>query len=169
MFLTHIVKRDFASSVRGVQPHDAATPLQDELSAMIVQLLMLKAPYLRRHWGLHLDSAVPPAPAQCDASAGDRSACAPPATAHGGQGGAQPAHLRLAALPVLLEGHTPDVDALPEFLVQLAVEVEWGSEETRFQGVAAVCPMSALLTEQVGHVQPIKHAPCATLLSLQCI
>ena len=46
---------------------------------------------------------------------------------------------RLHTLPVLVAGYTPDMDALPEFLVSLAVDVSWDNAERRLTDVAQVC------------------------------
>ncbi|EEH54877.1 DNA mismatch repair and recombination [Micromonas pusilla CCMP1545] len=43
----------------------------------------------------------------------------------------------LVGLPVLLEGHTPDVTRVPEFILSLAHEVDWKEEKACFKTVAA--------------------------------
>ena len=47
---------------------------------------------------------------------------------------------RLHTLPRLLAGHVPDMDALPEFLVALAVDVAWDDAAARLSDVASVRP-----------------------------
>ena len=44
----------------------------------------------------------------------------------------------LVSLPVLLEGFTPDLNLLPEFILKLAHSVEWGEEKSCFRTVAGV-------------------------------
>ncbi len=47
----------------------------------------------------------------------------------------------LAALPQLIEGHCPDLDRLPHFVLQLARDVDWEDEKQCFKGLAQVkCP-----------------------------
>ena len=43
----------------------------------------------------------------------------------------------LVGLPVLLEGHTPDVTRVPEFILSLAHEVDWKEDKACFKTVAA--------------------------------
>lgn len=45
---------------------------------------------------------------------------------------------RLSALPQLIEGHCPDVDRLPYFVLQLARDVDWENEKACFRGLAQV-------------------------------
>lgn len=44
----------------------------------------------------------------------------------------------LSALPQLIEGHCPDVDRLPYFVLQLARDVDWEDEKACFRGLAQV-------------------------------
>ena len=44
----------------------------------------------------------------------------------------------LAALPQLIEGHCPDLDRLPHFVLQLARDVDWEDEKQCFKGLAQV-------------------------------
>ncbi|KAL3806421.1 hypothetical protein ACHAXA_002667 [Cyclostephanos tholiformis] len=43
--------------------------------------------------------------------------------------------LRVTALPILLEGHSPQPHGLPLFLLRLATEVNWTEEQACFKGV----------------------------------
>ena len=44
----------------------------------------------------------------------------------------------LAALPQLIEGHCPELDRLPQFVLQLARDVDWEDEKQCFKGLAQV-------------------------------
>lgn len=44
----------------------------------------------------------------------------------------------LAALPQLIEGHCPDLNRLPQFVLQLARDVDWEDEKECFRGIAQV-------------------------------
>ena len=89
-------------------PHACALPrMQEELQAMILELLSLKAPYLRDTWGVRIEGGY------------------------------------LHALPQLIAGYCPDMDAVPDFLVRLAVEVEWSEgEAARLRDIPRVLPLS---------------------------
>ncbi len=50
---------------------------------------------------------------------------------------------RLAALPQLIEGHCPDLDRLPLFVLQLARDVDWEDEKQCFKGLAQVIALRA--------------------------
>lgn len=45
----------------------------------------------------------------------------------------------LTALPALIDHYTPDLDRLPQFVLQLARHVDWQTEKACFQGLAQVC------------------------------
>ncbi len=45
---------------------------------------------------------------------------------------------RLKSLPQLIEGYPPDMNYLPRFVLNLAREVDWESEQQCFHGVAQV-------------------------------
>ena len=45
---------------------------------------------------------------------------------------------RLTALPQLIEGHCPDLNRLPSFVLQLARDVDWEDEKQCFRGLAQV-------------------------------
>jgi hypothetical protein len=78
------------------------TAVQEELQAMIGELLGLKSEYLQKFWGIGIrDGAV-------------------------------------HQLPQLIAGYCPDLDALPEFLIALAVEVEWTEEAARIHDIPQV-------------------------------
>lgn len=49
-----------------------------------------------------------------------------------------PEGLRLSRLPLLLDSYTPRVGGLPDFVVQLACDVNWQEEQACFKGVARV-------------------------------
>ena len=49
-----------------------------------------------------------------------------------------PEGLRLTRLPLLLDSYTPRVGGLPDFVVQLACDVNWHEEQACFKGVARV-------------------------------
>ncbi|KAL0034722.1 hypothetical protein WJX77_003881 [Trebouxia sp. C0004] len=53
----------------------------------------------------------------------------------------------LAALPQLIEGHCPDLDRLPHFVLQLARDVDWEDEKQCFKGLAQVLA-------ELYHIQP---------------
>jgi len=44
----------------------------------------------------------------------------------------------LRSLPQLIEGYTPDLSYLPQFVLNMARGVDWESEQLCFQGVAQV-------------------------------
>jgi DNA mismatch repair protein MLH1 len=44
----------------------------------------------------------------------------------------------VAGVPVLLDGHAPDLRGLPEFVLGLANDVEWGEEKACFRSTAEV-------------------------------
>lgn len=44
----------------------------------------------------------------------------------------------ICALPQLIEGYVPDLDHLPQFILCLARDVEWETEQECFEGVAKV-------------------------------
>ena len=44
----------------------------------------------------------------------------------------------LASLPQLIEGHCPDLNRLPHFVLQLARDVDWENEQECFRGLAQV-------------------------------
>lgn len=44
----------------------------------------------------------------------------------------------VCALPQLIEGHSPDLDRLPYFVLQLARDVDWEEEKACFRGLAQV-------------------------------
>ena len=46
----------------------------------------------------------------------------------------------LRSLPQLIESYTPDISHLPQFVLKLAREVDWESEQECFHGVAQVQP-----------------------------
>jgi DNA mismatch repair protein MLH1 len=77
--------------------------VQDELQVMIVELLNLKAAYLKQWWGIDIRDGA------------------------------------MHTLPLLIAGYCPDLDALPEFLIALAAEVEWTDERARIQDISQVC------------------------------
>ena len=49
----------------------------------------------------------------------------------GGQG-------RLASIPLLLDGHTPDLDRLPWLVLALAQDVDWSQEKPCITSLANV-------------------------------
>lgn len=53
----------------------------------------------------------------------------------------------LAALPQLIEGHCPELDRLPQFVLQLARDVDWEDEKQCFKGLAQVLA-------ELYHIQP---------------
>lgn len=57
---------------------------------------------------------------------------------------------RLAALPQLIEGHCPDLNRLPRFVLQLARDVDWENEQECFRGLAQVnCLLPACHSNKV--------------------
>lgn len=44
----------------------------------------------------------------------------------------------VCALPQLIEGHSPDLNRLPYFVLQLARDVDWEEEKACFRGLAQV-------------------------------
>lgn len=44
----------------------------------------------------------------------------------------------LVGLPVLIDHYTPDLERLPQFVLQLARHVDWQTEKACFQGLAKV-------------------------------
>lgn len=73
---------------------------KEELAAMVVELLAMKADTLRTRFAVGIEGG------------------------------------RLHTLPRLIESYCPDLDALPEFLLTLAADVEWSEEPACTEGVA---------------------------------
>ena len=82
-----------------------------DVARVLAQLLVLKGPMLREYFALDIS----------EAAADDE------ATADGAV---------LRSLPVLLEGHTPDLVGLPEFLLHLGNDTDWDTEKGCFADVA---------------------------------
>lgn len=53
----------------------------------------------------------------------------------------------LTGLPQLIEGYCPDLNRLPQFVLQLARDVDWENEKECFRGLAQVgnAPLGAVL------------------------
>lgn len=49
----------------------------------------------------------------------------------------------LCSLPQLIEGYIPSLDYLPQFILSLARDVDWDSEQECFAGVAEVVSNSS--------------------------
>ena len=51
---------------------------------------------------------------------------------------------KICGLPQLIEGYVPNLDQLPQFILGLARDVDWDTEQECFEGVATVnsstCP-----------------------------
>lgn len=45
---------------------------------------------------------------------------------------------QICALPQLIEGYVPNLDHLPQFILGLARDVDWDTEQECFEGVAKV-------------------------------
>jgi DNA mismatch repair protein MLH1 len=82
-----------------------------DVARMLSQLLVLKGPMLREYFALDIAEA-----AADGATAADSAV--------------------LRSLPVLLEGHTPDLVCLPEFLLHLGNATDWDTEKGCFADVA---------------------------------
>ena len=82
-----------------------------DVARVLSELLVLKGPMLREYFALDIAEA-----AADDAAAADGAV--------------------LRSLPVLLEGHTPDLVGLPEFLLHLGNDTDWDTEKGCFADVA---------------------------------
>ena len=59
---------------------------------------------------------------------------------------------QLCALPQLIEGYIPTLDFLPQFVLSLARDIDWESEQECFSGVAEViffCSWRGMLVCQI--------------------
>jgi DNA mismatch repair protein MLH1 len=83
---------------------------KNDVARVLAQLLLLKAPMLREYFAIDIASDD-----------------AEPASADS---------IVLRSLPALLEGHTPDLAGLPEFLLRLGNDSDWESEKGCFADVA---------------------------------
>lgn len=108
-----------------MQPEHGA---HDEISSLVVELLREKAPMLREYLAMDLDSTPDPA-----------------TTGSGVSADSQTGHIRLASLPMLLEGYVPDLDYLPELILRLGRDVDWESEKGCFQTLAEVRPWAGCM------------------------
>ncbi len=46
---------------------------------------------------------------------------------------------QICTIPQLIEGYLPNLDELPQFILGLARDVDWDTEQECFEGVAEVC------------------------------
>ena len=75
---------------------------------------------------------------------------------------------RLCALPQLIEGYVPDLDYLPTFVLGLARDVDWSSEQQCFHDVAEVrCAVEVQPPAKLSHWSPwpaeAAQCPCSAV------
>ena len=74
----------------------------------------------------------------------------------------------LCALPQLIEGYVPDLDYLPTFVLGLARDVDWSSEQQCFHDVAEVrCAVKVQPPANLSHSSPWS-AEAAQCLAVLC-
>lgn len=66
---------------------------------------------------------------------------------------------QVSGLPQLIEGHCPDLDRLPYFVLQLARDVDWEEEKACFRGLAQVSSCYCMATGMlaVADLLPASH------------
>jgi DNA mismatch repair protein MLH1 len=112
-----------ALEANGIGPEEQRLSMAAEVAALMLE----KGPMLAEYFSIKVEAAPDDGPGNNDSLANNEG---------GPASGATPPRVLLTHLPRLLDGHTPQLIYLPDFIVALAYDVDWSTERECFHTVA---------------------------------